>query len=334
MTVNKSVPLVWVASSADLQNLATDLAREPRIAVDTESNSLHAYREQVCLIQFSTPTTDYLLDPLAVSDLRPLAPIFANPAIEKVFHAAEYDLICLQRDFDFKFANLFDTMVAARILAYQVFGLGKLLALKFNVQVDKKFQKANWGKRPLSDEMLNYARLDTHYLLELSSIMKQELRDINRWELAQEDFAMATAVNGRIPRRHCPSWERIGGGIKLDRRQATVLDALCDAREHLAERLNRPVFKVVSDKTLLKLSQTLPESRRDLQMSGLSQRQIDRFGRALLTAVRRGLQAPLVKRQQTQRPSDAFLLRLDALRNGRKLTASRRGDESDVILPS
>ena len=82
-------PPVWVADPASLALLARSLARQPRLAVDTESNSLHAYREQVCLIQFSTPQTDYLVDPLALHDLAPIAPIFSNPGIEKVFHAVE-----------------------------------------------------------------------------------------------------------------------------------------------------------------------------------------------------------------------------------------------------
>jgi ribonuclease D len=82
------------------------------------------YQEQVCLIQFSTGDTDYLVDPLALTDLTPLSPIFADPKIEKIFHAAEYDIICLKRDFGYKFANIFDTMVASRVLGKQAVGLG------------------------------------------------------------------------------------------------------------------------------------------------------------------------------------------------------------------
>ncbi len=107
---------VLITRPGPLKDLAADLSRQSLVAVDTESNSLHAYREQVCLIQFSTEETDYLVDPLALDDLSSLGPIFANPDIEKIFHAAEYDLICLKRDFGFQFANLFDTMVAASIL--------------------------------------------------------------------------------------------------------------------------------------------------------------------------------------------------------------------------
>ncbi|MGE5775252.1 MAG: ribonuclease D, partial [Chloroflexota bacterium] len=99
MTNQALPPPVWVDQPSTLNQMVADLAGQTCLAVDTESNSLHAYREQVCLIQFSTQKTDYVIDPLAFDDLSSLGPIFKNPGIEKIFHAAEYDLICLRRDF-------------------------------------------------------------------------------------------------------------------------------------------------------------------------------------------------------------------------------------------
>ena len=326
-------PPVWVATPEALQSLVDDLSREPSVAVDTESNSLHAYREQVCLIQFSTPAQDYLLDPLALPDLSLLAPLFENPDIEKIFHAAEYDLICLKRDFGFTFVNLFDTMVAARILGYEGVGLGKLLDNKFNVKVDKKFQKADWGKRPLTDEMLCYARLDTHYLIALRGMLQTELETRSRWELAQEDFVLATAINGMSERAQLPTWERVGGRAKLDPRQATVLNEVCLTREQLAAKLNRPVFKIIGNKSLLKLAETQPHNRRDLEIEGFTSRQISRFGKKFLAAVERGRHAELVRRTSSPRPSDAYMFRLEKLREWRKVSAKKMGVESDIILP-
>ena len=164
-------PPLWVSSKELLQKMITDIASQPRVAVDTESNSLHAFREQVCLMQFSTPKADYIVDPLEFEDLLLLAPIFSDKYIEKIFHAAEYDLICLKRDFNFKFANLFDTMQAARVLGYPAVGLDRLLGDKFRIQMDKRHQKANWAARPLSREQIHYARLDTHYLFDLLNIL-------------------------------------------------------------------------------------------------------------------------------------------------------------------
>ena len=143
------------------------LASEPRIAVDTESNSLYAYQEKVCLLQVSIPGADYLVDPLASPGLGEMRSIFADPSIEKVLHACEYDVICLRRDFGFQLANLFDTMWAARILGWPRVGLADILKERFDVTLDKRWQRYNWGKRPLPADALAYAQLDTHYLLRL-----------------------------------------------------------------------------------------------------------------------------------------------------------------------
>ena len=134
MVPDSLAPPELIQSSSQLDRLVNELSCQPRIAVDTESNSLHAYRERVCLIQFSTAETDYLVDPLALDGLDILGPIFADPKIEKVFHAAEYDLICLRRDYGFNFANLFDTMQAGRILGRKLAGLDRLIEEKFNLK--------------------------------------------------------------------------------------------------------------------------------------------------------------------------------------------------------
>ncbi len=312
--------------------MCASLLCQPRIAIDTEANSLYAFREQVCLIQFSIPAADYLLDPLTLHDLTPLADIFSSPSIEKVFHAAEYDLLGLQRDYGFTFTNIFDTMLAARILGYKQLGLGNLLAEKFQVEVDKRFQKADWGARPLPPGLVDYARLDTHYLLELRDTLEAELREKDRIDLAHEDFRRSCYVtNGSKQLRE--RWERIDGQQDLTPRERTILNELCFSREKIAERLNRPLFKVLNDDVLLKLAQTEPTSMEMLKTAGLSERQIDRFGRALLEAVQRGQAAPLVKPTEIEKPSNAILNRLNKLKSWRKKKAEELGVESDIVLP-
>src|SRR4030043_821960 len=170
-----------------LKRVADILAAQPILAVDTESNSLFAYHEQVCLIQFSTPEADYLLDPLGFGDLPSLAPIFADENIQKTFHAAEYDLLCMKRDYGFEFNNLFDTMLAARIVGRKEVGLGSILESEFNIQADKRHQRANWGQRPLPGYLLDYARQDTHFLIPLQEILKRQLESKGLLPLAQED---------------------------------------------------------------------------------------------------------------------------------------------------
>jgi ribonuclease D len=332
MQAEKLPPPVWVATPAALQKMADELACWTRIAVDTESNSLHAFREQLCLIQFSTPQTDYLVDSLALDDLSPLASIFANSRIEKIFHAAEYDLICLKRDFDITAINIFDTMQAARILGYKQVGLDSILTEKLGIILNKKYQKADWGERPLSREMLNYARLDTHHLLDLCDCLQTELQERGRWELALEEFVRLAQGNAN-GKAEIPAWQRVKGAQKFSDRQLTILQELCAWREKQARHMNRPPFKVIDDKRLVAITQTLPQTQDDLAALGLTARQIHIYGSEILQAVGRGKQTPLISRPRTLRPNQALLDRLNALSEWRKTAGLKIGVESDIILP-
>jgi len=324
---------IWIDTSSALARLAEVLSRQRRIAVDTEANSLHAYRERVCLIQFSTDENDYLVDPLALDDLTYLAPIFSDPGIEKIFHASEYDILGLHRDFDFTFANLFDTMVAARTLGYSAVGLGSLLAEKFGLDLDKHNQKADWGQRPLTASLIDYARLDTHYLIALRELLETELRKKNRWELAYEDFTRNCFTNNGKEREQRNRWERITGQQDLDARQQTVLNELCLLREKMAERQNRPLFKVISDSQLLKIAQVQPNSFNELQTAGMTERQVFRYGKQVLEAVQRGANSPLVEPTDVTRLPNAVLDRMHHLKTWRKKKAAELSVESDIILP-
>lgn len=327
----------------DLLSMAAELSQASIVAVDTESNSLHAYRERVCLIQFSTSQADYLVDPLALADLSPLAPLFLNPDIEKVFHAAEYDLLCLQRDFGMEVVNLFDTMIAGRILGRNEIGLGAMLEADLGVKLDKRYQRANWGQRPLPEHLIDYARLDTHYLIALRDLLRAELIERGLLTLAQEDFRM-TAVKpadtaayrnglGHNAERPVDCW-RISGSYDLSAQQAAVLLELCRYRDEIARKLDRPLFKVFNDQTLLAIASELPDKLDELrELPGMSPNQIRRHGKYLLRAVQRGLQADPVYPVRQPRPDERFSERLEALRTWRKNLAAEIGVGSDVILP-
>ena len=333
MTDEVLPPPVWVADQNSLKHMVAKLSVQPRIAVDTESNSLHAYRERVCLIQFSVPEVDFVVDPFAVKDLSSLASVFADPKIEKIFHAAEYDLICLRRDFGFQFVNLFDTMQAARILGYPFVGLDNILLEKFGVRIDKKHQKANWGARPLTSQQIDYARQDTHYLFQLRDLLESLLREKGRWEIAQDDFSLACHVEVPKERNAGSSWRRFAARKDVSPRELTILYELCHARDQIAEKLNRPTFKVISDDILLAMARKLPANGESLIEIGLSPKQVRLWGNVLLTAIARGSEAPLMKREQAQRPSDAILKRLDRLKTWRKNAAKKMNVESDIVLP-
>ena len=333
MTQQTLPPPVWVDKPSTFNQMVADLTAQPRIAVDTESNSLHAFRERVCLVQFSTPKKDYIVDPLILQDLSPLAPLFADKKIEKIFHAAEYDLICLRRDFGFEFASIFDTMQAARVLGYQFVGLDNLLQEKFTVKMDKRHQKADWGARPLSLAQIDYARFDTHFLFQLRDLLENELREKGRLDIALEDFVLACAVNGGKEKTNGSSWKRFASRKDITPRELTILSELCTCRDGIAEKLDRPAFKVVSDDMLLDIARSLPEKDVDLAGIGLSLKQIHLWGRDILAAAKRGVDAPLVKREQPRRPSDAVLRRIEKLKNWRKNLAREQAVESDIILP-
>jgi len=326
---------VWIDRPHALETMIKDLEQYPLVAVDTESNSLYVYREQVCLIQFSTGERDYLVDPLALNDLSPLSSIFCNANIEKIFHAAEYDIICLKRDFGFKFRTIFDTMVASRVLGKQAVGLAAILKEAFGVVMDKRYQRANWGRRPLPAPLLAYARLDTHYLIELRNRLKVELEQSGRWELAREDFE-------RVCKTGIPNSEngpgvcyRIPGSQDLTPTQLGVLHALCEYRDERARAANLPPFKILSNKVLVQIAASRPRSMEELQqVNGLSPRLIRQHAYGLLEAVDRGLELQPVQRNHYHtRPSEAFLYRLENLRNWRKDTGEALGVPSDVILP-
>ena len=333
MTVEALLPPIWVDDQNKLKRMLEDLSMQAHVAVDTESNSLHAYRERVCLIQFSTTKKDYVLDPLALEDLSSLAPLFADPKIEKIFHAAEYDLFCLKRDYGFGFKNIFDTMQAARILGYPYVGLDAILAEKFNVKVDKRHQKANWGARPLSHVQLDYARMDTHYLIPLRGLLEAELHEKERWGYALDDFTLACHINEPKEKSNGSSWKRFSTRKDITLRELTILSELTMCRDAIAERMDRPPFKVIPDNILLDIAKNTPEKDVDLAGIGLSQKQIRLWGDQILAATKRGTGAPLVKRDQVERPKEAMLKRLDKLKTWRKKVAEGLGVESDIVLP-
>ena len=325
---------IWIATPSVLEKMTAEISAEPILAVDTESNSLFAYREEVCLVQISTPRRDYLIDPFVLHDLSVLAPIFRSKKILKIFHAAEYDLLCLKRDFSFEFHNIFDTMIAARILGEPQVGLGSLLAARFGITLNKKYQRANWGSRPLSKEMLNYARMDTHYLFALHEELEADLKRRRLRRLAQEDFALVSQVQPQALEMNGLSCWKTASGARITSRQAAILHELCRYRDAQARKLDLPHFKVLSDDVLLQVSLASPHNEEDLKsIPGMSERLVKRHQSGLLQAVETGRHVPPPPRPTRNRPDQGFLERLGALRVWRKTYARDLKTESDVVLP-
>ncbi|MEP7293681.1 MAG: HRDC domain-containing protein [Chloroflexota bacterium] len=328
-------PPATIDSEAKLKALVKTLAGETLLAIDTESNSLYAYRERVCLIQLSTRSHDYIIDPLAIRDMQPLAALFADPTVEKVFHAAEYDLMCMKRDFGFSFNNLFDTMIAARVCGLKMIGLGSLLGELAGLKIDKSHQRDDWGQRPLPLESLLYAQTDTHYLPMLHDHFLEMLVRLDRLEEAYEAFRDVCRVHAARREEFDPDgYWRISLPNNLTRREAAILREVYVTRETLAQERDVPPFKILSDKTLVTLAQTAPLSFNDLrEIEGMSPAQMRRYGQILLDAIATGTHAKSPSPPTPEPSADPEVIeRYTALREWRKTRAQARGVESDVII--
>ncbi len=305
-----------------------------RIACDTESNSLHAYRGRTCLIQLSTPAEDLLIDPLAIADISALGAVLADPAVEKVFHAAEYDLICLKRDFDFDVVNVFDTMAAARVRGYQRIGLSNMLDDMLGVRQPKKHQKADWARRPLSASQRRYAQTDTRYLLPLRDLLYAELSAAGQLEEAREYFADITRITLPADEFDPDGFWGLCRPNSLKGKDAAVLRELYILRDELAKSVNHPPQRLIPNKVLLQIVKARPRAVKQLNaMRGLPGWLIRQSGDEIIEAVTHGLASRLPPRPPRQEPiPPAVSDRYSALHHWRRDIARARGVESDVII--
>ncbi|MGC9518492.1 MAG: ribonuclease D [Desulfuromonadaceae bacterium] len=251
-----------LTTTSEIADLATALNECAVISVDLEGDSMHSYQEKVCLLQFSWEEHTALVDPLGGADLSALRAPLADAGICKIFHAADYDIRCLARDFDIQINGLFDTMIASQLLGEPKVGLGDILYKYFGVELDKKFQRADWSKRPLSPEMLHYAAEDTRYLNKLMRILKGKLVDKGRLEWAEEEFRLLEQVRFAPPQG--PACLQVKGAAVLKPRQLETLECLIGWRDAKACKRDCPGYKIMSNKALLALATAMPGSEAQL----------------------------------------------------------------------
>lgn len=327
-------PHIHVRTRADWQACLSRLRQQPRLAIDLEANSMYAYQEEICLIQISIPDQDYIVDPLGDFSLEGLGELIQDREVEKIFHAAEYDLILMKRQYRWELENLFDTMWAARILGVERVGLANILGDLYQLKLDKKFQRANWCRRPLSRAQLAYAQADTHYLLHLRDYFAEKLEEAGRIEEAQEIFAEQTEIELGDNSFDANSFWSIHGVHKLPAAGKSILKALAIYRDREARRRDKPHFKIFHDKTLLQLAREQPRTREDLaRVRGMSEGQIRRYGHDLVRLIKDNKELPLPPRPpRRQRPPHEIMDRYERLRTWRKERGRERGVESDVII--
>ena len=307
-----------VTTGPRLAAVVESAMRQPRVAVDLESNGFFRYPERVCLVQLATQDNVYIIDPLSVEDPSPLGRLLSDPSVGKVFHSADYDIRSLDRDWGFHVRGLFDTSIAAAFVGSEKLGLAAVLNEYLDVEVnkDKKLQRADWSRRPLTDEMLRYAAQDVLHLGRLKATLDGKLARLGRTTWVREEIDRLARV------RHAPpdaEWGflSVKGSRNLDGRGLAVLQSLHSFRENEALRLDRPPFKVLSDSVIAELA---TDPRSDIaRVKG-----IGRYGRGPAVAgVRRAIQEGLSARpvQRPRRPRTG----------GERLSPSERAKARDRL---
>jgi ribonuclease D len=317
------------------------LAGSAEVALDTEGDSLHHYPERLALVQLASASGDvWLVDPLAVDDLSPLGRIFAAPGVTTVLHAGDNDLTHLKRRYDFRFASLFDTAVAARFLGVPALGLDVLLERYLGVRLPPSRQKDDWSVRPLTEAQLHYAAADVFHLIELKDRLADELGRCGRLAWVEEECA-GLAGQPVAERLEDPNaFTRLKGARELAPRGLAVLRELYALRERLARGFDRPPFKILSEETLVRLALAAPGDRRALgELPGCTPKVIARWGEAILDAVARAQalpddELPRIEPRPRPRIGAAVQRRIERLRQWRGEAAPRLGLEPGLLLPN
>jgi len=344
----EDTPLWLVEDAETLQEVAERLSSASVIGVDTESDSFYHYQEKVCLIQFSDLEADCIVDPLAIDDLSPLGPVFADRGIVKVLHGADYDVVCLGRDYGFRIHNIFDTMIAAQMIGSSHVGLADLIADLFGQEIDKQYQRHDWAARPLREEHLEYARGDTHWLIAVREILLRRLRRKGRIQHVQEECRLLEDRRW-TPRPFDPDgYLKVKGASTLDDTGKRILKRFYLYRDSQAREMDRPVFKVIPDSVLVSVAEARPVDLQQLSERLPGKMALKRrHGAALVQAVVQGLEDdyPIPKKKKkkkAKRPSEpkarlkgrAAERVQTALRSWRNRVVQREPDRTPLTVAS
>ena len=311
-----------------LENLVETIGNEKAIGVDLEADSMYHFQEKVCLIQIASRRTNVVIDPLMIKDLSPLKPLFKKPEIQKIFHGADYDVRSLYRDFRITINNLFDTELASRFLGYSETSLEAVLKNKFDVTLDKKYQRKDWSKRPLPQDMISYAAKDARYLLSLAENLSAELKDKGRLGWVKEECEILSRVRPNTDNSQ-PLYMHFKGAGRLDPRSLAVLESLLQYRRKIAQKKDMPLFRIFSSRTLLELAEKKPLNLKKLEDAGiLSPRQISMYGRKLIQTINGAMQIlpknlPAYPRKKSPKVPLVVAGRVKALKQWRDAKASR-----------
>lgn len=292
MDTNSSPNYKIIDTKTALADLAQQLQKQKMIGVDMEADSLYHFKEKVCLIQIATEDSNIVIDPLKIKDLSALKPVFKNDHVQKVFHGADYDIRSLYRDFKISVNNLFDTQLACRFLGMGETSLEAVLKNGFNVRLNKKYQRKDWSQRPLPEAMIAYATEDARYLIPLATDLTSKLAKKARLGWVVEECEYLSKVRP-VSNDSQALFICFKGAGKLDQRSLSILEALLQFRKNIARKKDRPLFKVIQNKSLLDLADERPRTLKQLeQTQTLSANQIKMYGQGLLNAIQAAIKLP------------------------------------------
>lgn len=248
-----SAVFTYIDSTPSLDRMMLSIDNATRVALDTEANSLHNYFDRVCLIQLSHNDEHYIIDPLASFDLTGFIEWLQERTL--ILHGADFDLRMLRSTFNYRpNKGVFDTMLAAQLLNYDRFGLGALVEHFFDIVLPKGSQKSNWAQRPLKDSQLSYAADDTRYLESIADSLEEQLEELGRipWH-TEWCNRIIDVTETDIARDPDKAW-RIKGLGGLSRKQLAYIRELWKWRDHEAQSIDRPAFKVIGNQQLIEVA--------------------------------------------------------------------------------
>lgn len=276
----------------DVDRFLSEISGVTELALDTEGASFHRFLDRIYLLQLSTRDRSAIIDPLPIGSPEQLGKLVESGSVEVVFHDADYDLRLLHQDYGWHVTNIFDTRIAAQLLGIKSFGLAALLEQFFDVKLDKKHQRADWSMRPLTPDMLEYAAQDTRYLLQLKDHLQAELEKRGRLHWAREEFARLEGTRWEAE-EEMEGFLRLKGARDLTRRELAVLREVANWRDTVAAQLDRATFRVMGNEVLFDLARRTPRSVSELSaIKGMPKGMIDRAGNDIISAIRRGMDAP------------------------------------------
>lgn len=328
---------IWV-DTPDGVGAAADAAEAAgHLALDTEADSLHSYFHKTCLIQVAAGDGNFVIDPLALEaeSLNPLWRLVENPDLPVLMHGSDYDIRVLDRDYDVRIRGLVDTQIMAQALGEPRTGLAALLEKELGVVLDKRHQRADWGRRPLTSSQVLYAAADTAFLESLAVRLRDRLRSMGRWEWAVEDFRRLEQVRHHPVEPDPLSFERVKGVRALRGKARDRAFTIFEWREQEAQRLDIPPFKVLGTKQLVALAETAPGSNEELAgINGLGPRFVRRWGARILKTVSRPYDAPeRVRRPKHPDLSATEVRRIKHLSAVRDEVAADLGLDPGLVCP-